>query len=74
MNNQDIFKFYLEGNSLTKTCEKFKISKHYLKNILNENDIHIRSRREQCILENKKRGYSINHNYFSNIDSNKKAY
>lgn len=74
MNNQDIINYYLEGYSLAKTCDKFNISKNQLKTILKQRNIDIRSRHEQCILENKRRSYTINHNYFSVLDCQDKAY
>ena len=50
--NTEIIDFYLEGNSRKKTCNKFNITDTKLKNILKENNIHIRNHSEQLILEN----------------------
>ena len=71
--NTEIIDFYLEGNSRKKTCNKFNITDTKLKNILKENNIHIRNHSEQLILENIKRTKGINHFYFDELN-NKNVY
>lgn len=64
MSNQKIIEFYLEGNSIAATSRKFNLTSYKVKKILKENNVSIRTRHEQAILENMKRGKAINHNYF----------
>ena len=64
MSNHEIIKFYLEGNSIAATGRKFNLTPYKTKKTLIENNIQIRTRHEQTILENMKRGKAINHNYF----------
>ena len=64
MSNHEIIKFYLEGNSIAATGRKFNLTPYETKKTLIENNIQIRTRHEQTILENMKRGKAINHNYF----------
>lgn len=71
--NTEIIDFYLEGNSRKKTCNKFNITDTKLKNILKENNIHIRNHSEQLILENIKRTKGVNHFYFDELN-NKNVY
>lgn len=65
----EIIDFYLKGNSRKKTCDKYKITDTKLKNILKENNIHIRTHSEQLILENIRRTKGINHFYFENLNN-----
>lgn len=65
MSDQDIIKFYLEGNSIAATGRKFNLTSYKVKKFLNEKKIPIRSRHEQNILENMRKGKQINHNYFN---------
>ena len=64
MSNHEIIKFYLEGNSIAATGRKFNLTPYKTKKLLIENNIQIRTRHEQAILENMQRGKAINHNYF----------
>ena len=68
--NTEIIDFYLQGNSRKKTCEKYHITDTKLKELLNENEIHIRTHSEQLILENIKRTKGVNHYYFSELNKN----
>lgn len=67
MNNNELIKFYLGGNSLAATSRKFKISVYKIKKILEQEQIKIRSKREQNIFENIKRTKKINHNFFEEL-------
>jgi intein-encoded DNA endonuclease-like protein len=67
MSNQEIIEFYLEGNSINATGRKFDLTPYKIKKILTKNNISIRTRHEQNILENMKRGKAINHNYFDTL-------
>lgn len=71
--NTKIVDFYKDGNSRKKTCEKFNIKDKELKELLIKNNIHIRSKKEQLIIENIKRTKNINHFYFD-ILNNKNVY
>ena len=62
MSNHEIIKFYLEGNSIAATGRKFNLTPYQAKKTLIENNIQIRTRHEQAILENMQRGKAINHN------------
>jgi len=73
MNNHEIINYYKQGNSLAAVERKYGISPYKFKKILKQENIHVRSRHEQCILENQRRGYAINHDYFNELD-NTKAY
>lgn len=73
MDNQ-VITDYQNGMSLAKCAAKYQEDKRKVRKFLADNGINIRDRREQCVLENQHRGYSLNHNYFSVIDSDKKAY
>ena len=55
MSNHEIIKFYLEGNSIAATGRKFNLTPYQAKRTLIENNIRIRTRHEQTILENMKR-------------------
>lgn len=64
MSNHEVIEFYLKGNSIAATGRKFNKTSYRIKKTLEENNIPIRTRHEQNILENMKRGKAINHNYF----------
>jgi len=68
MSNQELVNYYQDGNSLAATSKKFDISVYKIKKILQQENIHIRSRHEQCIIENQKRSFKINHYYFDELD------
>jgi len=66
---QNIIGYYLNGNSL-KACEReFKISAYRIKTILQNNNIKIRNRSEQLILENIRRTKGVNHDYFDTLNT-----
>lgn len=71
MNNQEIIDIYLAGASLASISRKTngELSAYRIKKILIENNIKLRTRHEQTIIENMKRGKSINHNYFSILNN-----
>ena len=71
MNNQNLIDYYLQGNSLAATSRKFNISTYKLKKFFQEQKVHIRNRSEQCALENQKRGYKLNHDYFDELNETK---
>lgn len=73
MDNQ-VINDYTNGMGLAACSKKYQEDKRKIRKFLVDNNIHIRNRSEQCVLENQKRGYSVDHNYFSNIDSMEKAY
>lgn len=70
MDAQKIIKEYINGKSLNQLSKENKIYPNKIKKILLENDIKIRTRKESIILENQKRTKKINHNYFSQENSN----
>ncbi len=69
MNTKDIIDFYLDGNSLKSCHRKFKISEYKIKKILNNNNIAIRNRGEQLILENIRRSKNVNHSFFNELNT-----
>ena len=75
MNAQEIINLYIvDKESIAEISRQTKLSTYKVKKILTENNITIRSRKEQNILTNKARTNQVNHNYFSNIDSTQKAW
>ena len=60
----EILDFYKAGNSLSATSKHFNITVNDLKKKLTQNEIHIRSQKEQLVVENIKRTKGINHYYF----------
>lgn len=71
MNNQEIINFYEQGNSMAACARKFSTYPEKIKKILLKNNIHVRNRSEQLVIENQRRGYKINHNYFDELDNTK---
>lgn len=69
MNINDLIDFYMQGNSLNKTANIFNITPYKLKKIFQENNIVIRSQKEQLVIENIKRTKQINHNYFEELNN-----
>lgn len=67
MDNLEIIKYYLEGNSLSKTSRTYEISIYVLKKILTSNNIHIRNQSEQCVIENIKRRKKVDDTFFSKL-------
>lgn len=65
---KEIIKLYQEGWSSTKIAEKIGISSTSVKNILNKNNIEMRSNSQA------KRKYDLDETYFDNIDDQNKAY
>lgn len=74
MNIQELIELYQDGVSLNKLSNKYDISVYRIKSILINNNITIRTRSQQNILSNQDRGKKVNHQYFDEIDSDKKAY
>lgn len=68
MDNQ-IIKFYNNGNSIAATSRKFNISSYRVKNILINNNIYVRTRKEQTIIENKRRRKMVNDDFFDILNS-----
>lgn len=69
MNNQQIIDFYLSGKSLAATSRFSGLSTYKLHQLFEKNNIAIRTRHEQNILENMRRGKSINHNFFNTLNN-----
>lgn len=67
MNIQDFIKEYKEGASMAELSRKYNLSTYKVKKILEENNIHIRTRAEQNRITNAKRTNGVNHNYFNKI-------
>lgn len=74
MNIQEMVKLYEDGMSLNKLSNKYGIGVYKIKSILTANDISIRTRSQQNRFSNQERGKKVNHQYFDEIDSDKKAY
>lgn len=75
MNIHELKRLYLEeGYSLNKAAQTFNTTPYLIKKTLVQNGIRPRTRSEQNILTNQQRGLKVNHQYFDNIDNNKKAY
>ena len=74
MNIQEIIKLYNEGKSLSFIANKYNTYVAKIKSILKKEGIKIRTRSEQNRITNQERGKKINHQYFDNIDSNRKAW
>ena len=69
MNNQQIIDFYLSGKSLAATSRFSGLSTYKLHQLFEKNNITIRTRHEQNILENMRRAKSINHNFFNTLNN-----
>lgn len=54
MNTAELIKHYEQGNSLVATAKRYKTSNYTVKKILKDNNIRVRTREEQLVLENKK--------------------
>lgn len=67
---KELIEFYLQGNSIASCGREYGLSTYRVKNILLKNDIKTRTRREQNIIENKKRRKYVNDNYFDIIHEN----
>lgn len=64
----DLIKNYYKTDNLKTIAEKYQISERTLKKILKQTDFKFKSSSES------KRKYTIDENFFENIDSEKKAY
>ena len=73
MSDHEIIEKYKAGKSLTSLSRESGLSVYKIKKLLKENNIHIRTRFEQTVYTNMKRGKKVNHSYFDTI-SNEKAY
>lgn len=71
---QTAIDFYNQGNSMTKTCKEFHTTPNTLKKLFLQQNIHIRNRTEQLIIENKRRAKKINHDYFSVLNNENSYY
>lgn len=69
MNTNEIVFYYNQGNSIKKCSQQFQISEYMIKKTLHQWNVPIRSQREQLILENIKRKYFVNDNFFSILNS-----
>ena len=74
MDIQEIIKLYNEGKSLSFIANKYNTCGVKIKSILEKEGIKIRTRAEQNRITNQERGKKVNHHYFDNIDSNRKAW
>jgi len=74
MNNQEIIKLYQSGESLAACARACDSTAYKIKKILIENNIKIRSRHDQAVLENMKRGKLINHHYFDILNNENSYY
>lgn len=74
MNAREICNFYLQGNSLNKTKEKFNFKNiKEVKKILLQNNIRIRSRQEQNKYNPQNQGSVENYNCFSPVNLDKEG-
>ena len=70
MDTQELINLYQQGESLSFLSKYYNTTTYKIKQILNQYNIKIRTRSEQTRLTNtKRRKWSVNDNYFSNIDS-----
>lgn len=75
MDTQELIKLYNQGNSLTFLAKFFNTTSYKIKQILISNNVYIRSRSEQTRLTNiARRKWSVQDNYFSNINTYSKAW
>lgn len=75
MDTQELIKLYNQGNSLTFLAKFFNTTSYKIKQILISNNVHIRSRSEQTRLTNiARRKWSVQDNYFSDINTYSKAW
>lgn len=75
MDTQELIKLYQQGESLSFLSKYYNTTTYMIKQILKNNYIHIRNRSEQTRLTNmKRRQWSVNDSYFSQIDSVSKAW
>lgn len=65
---QDAIDFYNQGNSMNSTAKQFHSTPGTLKKLFIQNNVYIRSQKEQLILENMKRAKKINHNFFNELN------
>lgn len=73
--NETIKELYTkELYSMKRIANKLGISAYQVKKILLEEKVSLRTRAEQNNLTNQAKGKKVNHNYFDNIDSNRKAW
>lgn len=61
-----IYNYTINQYGLLKSGKEFNLSQNKVKKILKENNIYIRNHYESLVINNKKRAYSKNENYFSN--------
>lgn len=68
MNNHEIIEFYKCGNSLAATSRKAKLSVYRIKKLLQKNEVEIRTRHQQAVLENMRRAKPVNHFFFKTLN------
>lgn len=68
LDEQKIVELYKNGNSTIKIGKQMNCSSTTIRKILHRNNIKIKSNKEY------RTTYSFNHNFFSSIDTEEKAY
>ena len=68
MNSEKIINLYAEGHGANYIAKLYNSTPHYVYKILKQNNIRIRSHREKSLK------YTVNNNYFDEINSEDKAY
>lgn len=74
MDIQEYIKKYNDGDSIASLARQYNITPYKAKKILVDNNVSIRTRAQQNVITNQKRGKSVNHNYFSKITNIKQAW
>lgn len=74
MNIQNLINEYTLGDSMAQLSRKYAITSYKIKKILEDNNIHIRTRAEQNKISNAQRASSVNNDYFSNITTVNQAW
>ena len=70
----EIIADYQNNLSIAEISRRRKLNKYFVKDLLVENGVSIRSRKEQNFLTNTARKKKVNDNYFSSIDTYNKAW
>lgn len=74
MDIQKIILLYKQGWSLSALSREYLLSTYKIRKILIENNVKIRSRVQQNFLSNQQRSYSVQENYFNDIDTQTKSW
>lgn len=74
MDIQEYINKYKNGDSIASLSRQYNITPYKAKKILVDNNIQLRTRAQQNAITNQKRGKSVNHEYFSKIETLNQAW